>query len=249
MIELKDNTKRLRIISVIVTAAFAVVMISGSLIVTNNRQSAKNEAEKAESTPSPTAAPIAHIVLDPGHGGFDGGAAGTETGITEDVINLAVAKLTEAALEKNNISVELTRNTNDALADSKKEDMRIRREKMHAEGVTLTVSIHMNKFKDRSICGPMVFYTPGDTASNALANCVIGSLCMETGNPQRLSNPGDYYVIRDSSIPAIIVECGFLSNAEEEKKLCDDSYRAQLAIGIANGIMDFLDIKASEGLD
>ena len=237
---MKFKARRWQIGIIIFSAAFMGLMY---LIATEFNGGTKTGTD-FQITPLPTKAidekPRACIVIDPGHGGFDGGASGTKTGTPESVINLEISKYLKAELEKSNIKVILTRDTETALADTKKADMKLRRSMMHDSGADMTLSIHLNKFRDSSISGPMVFYTKGDEPSAQFAGCVLKAICEELGRPQRLTNPGDYYVIRDSKIPAIIIECGFLSNAEDEKKLCDSAYQKRIAAAIAKGIDEYL---------
>lgn len=74
-----------------------------------------------------------------------------------------------------------------------------------------------------------------------MAKCIIDAVCDKLGHPRRLANPGDYFVIRESKPAAVIIECGFLSNASDEKKLNDPEHRKLLAAGIADGIAAYAD--------
>ena len=198
--------------------------------------------------PAPTPAPVPTptpplagytVVLDPGHGGFDGGATGVDTGTPEAGINLAVSKLVKVQLEEQGCTVVLTRPDEEALGNDKQSDLRARREIMNAEGVDAVVSIHMNKFSDRTISGPMVFYMTGSSPGQALAECMVKEVCDAVGRNQRMANPGDYYVIRETLPPAVIVECGFLSNPEDERMLLTEEYQQKLATGIAKGVYEY----------
>ncbi len=180
------------------------------------------------------------VVIDAGHGGFDGGAVGTHTGTAEAGLNLAVAKLLSAELSARGLLVLMTRENDAALGASKQKDMAARREILRAENADLAVSIHMNRFSDSSVSGAMAYYMTGSEAGRTLAQRVIDSVCDATGRSRRLANPGDYYVLRESICPAVIVECGFLSNAEDEQKLLDPSYQSTLATAIAEGIAAYL---------
>ena len=175
------------------------------------------------------------IVIDAGHGGKDNGASSTN-GVPESGINLAVAKLVESGLREAGFAVKMTRSGPEALADSKREDMQARRDIMRAEGVQAVVSIHMNKFSDCSIRGPMAFYMKGSQAGEALATSVITAVCTKIDHPRRPANPGDYFVLRESTAPAVIIECGFLSNPTDEALLQDPLHQRKLAEGIVAGI-------------
>ncbi len=179
------------------------------------------------------------IVIDPGHGGEDCGAVGI-SGVEEAGLNLAVSGYLKQELEGAGFDVILTREGEEALADSKKADMAARRAIMNGSGVDLVVSVHMNKFTDPAVHGPMAFYMQGSEEGERLAKAVIDGITEEIGAPSRLANPGDYYVIRESRPTAVLVECGFLSNAEDERLLQSREHQRSLARGIANGIVAYL---------
>ena len=150
------------------------------------------------------------------------------------VLALSVGAFTPEAVET---AAEAEGGFSDAaLADAKKDDMKMRRDIMNQDGVSIVVSIHMNKFSDTSIKGPMAFYMKGSAEGERLATSIICALCDALGNPRRLANPGDYFVIRESVPPAVIVECGFLSNADDEKLLQTAEHQSKLVEGIAAGI-------------
>lgn len=181
------------------------------------------------------------IVIDAGHGGSDGGAVGSVTGVKEDGLNLDVAILLKDELTLRGFKAIMTRESGDSLAKTKREDMMKRKEIMNAEGVDMVISVHMNKFGDSSISGPMAFYMQGSSEGEKMAKCIIDALCDKLGHPRRLANPGDYFIIRESKPAAVIIECGFLSNASDEKKLNDPEHRKLLAAGIADGIAAYAD--------
>ncbi|HWR22173.1 MAG TPA: N-acetylmuramoyl-L-alanine amidase [Feifaniaceae bacterium] len=175
------------------------------------------------------------IILDAGHGGKDGGAVGV-TGVHEAGINLEVARLVESGLREAGFAVEMTRKDEAALGENKRADMEARREIMRKDGVCAVVSIHMNKFRDTAIKGPMAFYMKGSEEGKKLATQVIAGVCESIGHPKRPANPGDYFVLRESIAPAVIIECGFLSNASDEDLLQDPAHQKKLAAGIVAGV-------------
>ncbi len=181
------------------------------------------------------------MILDAGHGGFDAGAVGTDTGVKESELNLQVALLVQAALEDAGARVLMTRTDGGALGDTKKEDMARRGRLLQTEGADAAVSIHMNKFPDRRVRGPMAYYQAGAEAGEALAGCVIHSLTEALSLKARLPNPGNNFVTRVPACPAVLVECGFLSNAQEERRLQDEGYQKAIAAAIAQGILSFLE--------
>ena len=182
-----------------------------------------------------------YVILDAGHGGFDGGASGVDTGVRESELNLQVARLVQGALEDVGVRVLMTRTGEGALGDTKKEDMARRKELLSAEGADAAVSIHMNKFSDRRVRGPMAYYQAGAEAGRALAQCVIDSLTEALALHPRLPNPGNNFVTRVPACPAVLVECGFLSNPEEEQLLQNEEYQRAIAEAIARGVIDYLE--------
>ena len=198
------------------------------------------EGPGAEAAGAETPAHAYTVVVDAGHGGVDGGAVGSKTGVVEAGLNLTVAFAVRDALEAEGINVLMTRTDEDALADTKQGDMQARRKLMNTEGVDLVVSVHMNRFTDPSISGPMAFYMKGSAEGQRLAERVIASVCEAVGRPVRSANPGDYFVIRESPAPSVLVECGFLSNAEDEALLQTEAHQQKLARGIVDGILAYL---------
>ena len=198
------------------------------------------ETPGVEAAGAETPAHAYTVVVDAGHGGVDGGAVGSKTGVVEAGLNLTVAFAVRDALEAEGINVLMTRTDEDALADTKQGDMQARRKLMNTEGVDLVVSVHMNRFTDPSISGPMAFYMKGSAEGQRLAERVIASVCEAVGRPVRSANPGDYFVIRESPAPSVLVECGFLSNAEDEALLRTEAHQQKLARGIVEGILAYL---------
>ena len=180
------------------------------------------------------------VALDAGHGGFDGGAEGA-SGIHEDELNLAVTKMLREELIARGAGVVLTREGEDALANTKNEDMMRRRDVIQESGADIMVSVHMNKFFDTDVCGPQVFFMSGSENGKYLAERIQEYL--NEAAPQskkRYALTGDYYMLRSVDATAVIVECGFLSNAAEENLLQSESYQRKLAKAIANGITDYI---------
>lgn len=188
------------------------------------------------------------VVVDAGHGGVDGGAVGSKTGIVEAKLNLRYALALKAELEARGMTVVLTREDDRALSVGKKADMAARKRILNGSDANLVVSIHMNKFRDRAAAGPMAFYMKGSEEGQKLAGFVIASVCEALGRGARPANPADYFIIRESEPPAVLVECGFLSNAADEKILQTEEHMLTLIRGVADGIEAYLGIpKRSSG--
>lgn len=181
------------------------------------------------------------IVLDAGHGGWDPGKTGT-AGADEKTLNLAVTAQLQAYLEQGGARVILTRAEDGALGAGKRADMAERQRIVNESGAALLVSIHQNAFPSAAVHGAQVFYYEGSAEGKRLAECVQESLRarVDGSNSRQAKANGAYYMLRKTEIPAVIVECGFLSNAEEERLLNDADYQARLAWAIYGGILDYL---------
>jgi len=193
------------------------------------------------------------VVLDAGHGGIDGGVTGVNTGVKESDLNLAVVRKIEKCLTDAGINVVLTRKTDGglygiAVGSFKSRDMKKRKEIIEKAKPNVVISIHMNKFPVSTRRGAQVFYKNTSSSGKALANNVQNAL-NDIEEAVRSFSPlsGDYYILNCTEYPSIIVECGFLSNAEDEKLLSDDVYQEKLAYTIFKGIISYLTATTSYG--
>lgn len=175
------------------------------------------------------------IVIDPGHGGIDGGAQSTD-GKCEKDINLSIARQLKAELEKEGIHVILTRDGDKGLYDEpqmgavrslKTQDMRARKRIIDEADADLTLSIHLNSFtQDNSVKGAQVFYPQnGDKItvdkSKKAAKIIQKNLnkMINTEKPRTELGKSDVLLLREAVVPTVIVECGFLSNREDAENL------------------------------
>lgn len=181
------------------------------------------------------------VILDYGHGGSDCGAIGVDTAVLESDLNLLVGERVARALEDRGCFVLRTRTSADAIAGTKRDDMARRGAILLTDGADCTVSIHMNKFSDRRVKGPMCYFQAGAKDGKRLAQCVIDALSSALGYDSRLANPGNNFVTRIPSVPSVLIECGFLSNPEDERNLQDPDYQQKLADGIAEGVLHYLE--------
>lgn len=185
------------------------------------------------------------IVIDPGHGGFDPGKVGI-TGVNEKEINLKIALKLRDYLEQSGAYVIMTR-TEDVDLDGddtkswKKGDMVNRSEKVNNSDGDIMVSIHQNAFPQSNVRGGQVFYHKDSDDGENLAKYIQKSIKMhaDTENKRVAKHNGDYYVLRTTKVPAVIVECGFLTNPEEERKLNTDDYQEKIAWAIYVGIVEY----------
>jgi len=179
------------------------------------------------------------IVLDAGHGGFDIGATGL-SGVHEDDLNLKMALYLKAEMESAGARVLLTRENEDATAETKDADMEKRREIIVDSESDIVVSIHMNTAKKPEVSGPVALFMPGSVQGEKLAEtiqkCMIEELKPASQNSARSE---EFYILESGAQPCVIVECGFLSNAAEEALLADDAYQRKVARAIADGCTEY----------
>lgn len=188
-------------------------------------------------------AEAAAVVIDAGHGGIDPGVTGRLTGVRECDLNLSVALELERLFSQSGLRVAMTRRTGEGLygpdePNKKSADMRRRGEIIAGSGADMMISVHMNFIGDARCAGTQVFYR--DEAGRELAACIQNAVrTLQPGN-RRTAHTGDYFVLKAGSMPSVIVECGFLSNAGDEALLTDEAYRRRLAWHIYDGAMEFL---------
>ncbi len=191
------------------------------------------------------------IVLDPGHGGWDTGAiAYDENGeiiVCEDDANLAIALSTQKYLEAENITVIMTRTTDVALGTTQMEDLLARSKIANEVGATFFVSIHNNSFANDTATGTEILYVSGGIENKYgingenLAQNILTPLVQTTGLVNRgLKNSPKIVVLRETLMPAVLVECAFVSNPEDRKLLTDKQAIDDMGYAIATGIMETL---------
>lgn len=190
------------------------------------------------------------VIVDAGHGGDDGGAIGID-GTVEKDINLDIALKLEKILKFYGFNVIMTRTQDvmtcddglDSLRKRKISDIHNRFELMRKNPDAIFISVHQNKFEDSSQHGTQVFYSGNDKRSKELAEAIQTSvtLTLQRKNDRVVKKSGSgIYLLYHAKIPAVLVECGFISNSDEVKKLKDESYRMKLAILIADGLLKYL---------
>ncbi|MDQ0149852.1 N-acetylmuramoyl-L-alanine amidase CwlD [Eubacterium multiforme] len=188
------------------------------------------------------------ILIDPGHGGYDGGAK-SKGGVIEKDINLQISLKLKETLKKEGYTVYMTRDDDIALSNRKKEDLEIRCEKKKETECDAFISIHQNMFSSGKSKGTQVWYSSNES-SKRLAESIQQSV-KETLQPNnnRLAKDAkkSYKILRDDYNGAsVIVECGFLSNRDEEAKLQNDDYQNKIALEISKGVKRYFEEKPSE---
>ena len=179
------------------------------------------------------------VVIDAGHGGHDPGKVGVNDALEKD-INLQIAQKVKTYLEKNGIQVIMTRE-DDAMEDTKLEDMKKRVALINEIKPAITVSIHQNSYSDASVKGAQVFYYAGSEVSKGAASLMQEEMRkVDTENTRQIKSNSDFYMLKKTEVPTIIVECGFLSNPGEAEKLTSEEYQEEMAQAICNGIMVWL---------
>ena len=178
------------------------------------------------------------IIIDAGHGGWDPGKVVGD--LNEKDINLKISKKLTAYLEQGGCIVTPTRDDDSALAKNKRGDLKERINLSLNDNADMFISIHQNYFPKASVKGAQVFYYKDSESSKKLADFIQQRLRELDGTNTRIAKAnGEYYILKQTNIPAVIVECGFLSNPNENKKLRDDDYQASLAWAVYLGITDY----------
>lgn len=184
------------------------------------------------------------VVLDAGHGGVDPGVVGGTSGAKESDINLLIVKELANVFSDAGFRVVLTRANEGGLyglptAGYKRRDMQKRKEIIENARPDVVISVHQNNFlNDRSRRGGQAFFRPGDAAGQALADCIQAQLNGLSGR-ELSALAGDYFMLNCTAYPSVIVECGFLSNAEDEKLLLTQEYRCAVALSVFKGVLAY----------
>lgn len=181
------------------------------------------------------------VVIDAGHGGIDGGAVGKTTGAKESDINLAISKKLEAYLKKYNVRVVQTRTNKDGLYKTfgknyKREDMGVRKKIIEQNSPDLVVSIHQNSFPSKTARGATVYYSELSENSSRVAKTIANEFKNTNTCENVKTGTADFYMLYCTSAPSILIECGFLSNQEDEALLVKSEYQDRLAYAIFCGI-------------
>ena len=181
-----------------------------------------------------------HIVLDAGHGGLDNGAC--VNGVSEAVINLQIVKVLAQELQNRGCAVSLTRVDSESLnspyANNKKvADMAKRREKIQELNPDLVISIHQNTFPSSSVSGLQCFYANETAGSQDYATAIQNQFNQSELPFNKKPKPTDFNLVEHSPCPAVLIECGFLTNPDECQLLQSPTYQQILAYHIATAVI------------
>lgn len=189
------------------------------------------------------------IVIDAGHGGEDSGAV--DNGILEKDINLSISLKLRDMLTASGYQVVMTRDTDMSIYDNtasttrekKVSDLKNRVSIINKSKNNILVSIHQNKFEQSQYFGTQMFYSKNNPGSAVLAEELRKSVTgfLQPDNKRELKQADDsIYILNQAEVPAVIVECGFLSNYEESQKLADNDYQQKMAFSIYSGILGYI---------
>ena len=191
-----------------------------------------------------------NIILDPGHGGEDGGAV-PKDGMLEKDLNLAISKKLYDLLVSSGFKVILTRDSDISIYDEKCEtirekkvsDIKKRIQIANSDPTNIMISIHQNKFTKSESCGAQIFYSKNNPKSKILAesarNSIVSGIQPENERECKVADKG-IYLLNKVVVPAIVIECGFLSNDDERKNLNDENYQMKLAKCIYEGFVNYI---------
>lgn len=227
-------------------AAFCLVLVAVAASITAVH-SVKTVMAEAQGQ-MPLAPGLPTVVIDAGHGGFDGGAVGVD-GIVEKDINLAIAKKLQMFFAVNGFPTVMTREEDRSLEDPgletvrkrKNSDIHNRKALADSCGDCILLSIHQNKFPQSKSFGAQVFYGPQNPESQRMGELLQQRMVemLQPENTRKAKPCGDsVYLIYHAQMPALLVECGFLSNREDAQKLSDPAYQDKVAFTIFTAVAE-----------
>ncbi len=190
------------------------------------------------------------IIIDAGHGGIDGGTHAAD-GTLEKDINLSIALKLKDVLQSFGLKVIMTRETDQSIhsegvqgiRNQKISDIKNRLHIIESTENAVFISIHQNYFTQPKYFGAQIFYSKNNPLSETLAQSVRGSIInnLQKDNSREIKKSGkEIYLLNSATVPAVMVECGFLSNKAEADLLKTEEYQQKMAFFIAIGIVDYL---------
>ena len=193
------------------------------------------------------------IIVDPGHGGEDGGTSSAD-GVNEKDINLAISDKLDILLTFCGYDTIMTRTEDRLIYDGspstmkakKTADIRKRMSIIESNPESIFLSIHQNYFTESKYSGAQVFYSPNDEKSQVIADCIQSSIRnkIQVDNERKIKKSGkEIYLLYHAKTPAVMVECGFMSNYEEARLLSDEEYQIKMSLAIIGGLNDYFKAK------
>lgn len=190
------------------------------------------------------------IIVDAGHGGEDGGTSSSQ-GVREKDINLQISDKLSMLLNLAGYKTLLTRTEDkllydgepDTMRSKKLDDIRKRMEIINSNPESIFLSIHQNFFTESKYWGTQVFYSGNNPESKLIAEEIQRSVvgCFQKDNARKIKQSGkEIYLLHNAKSPAVMVECGFMSNPSEALLLSDEKYQINMAVAIINGVNNYL---------
>lgn len=187
-----------------------------------------------------------NLVIDAGHGGIDAGTIGVD-GTNEKVINLSIAQKLYDFASVSGISCNLVRDGDYLVyndnSDKSRSDLYNRMDYINSIDNSTLISIHQNHFENEAEWGTQIWYSPNDDLSKILADDILSitkDFLQKENRRENKKSDNSYYLLYKAQVPSVMVECGFMSNTEENSKLQDDNYQSKMAYSIMLGFCDYL---------
>lgn len=243
MYQAGDFLKRKAIWVTVKIAFLSVLLMLCAFLLHGMGQRLQRDTQAVAETPG---API--IIIDPGHGGEDGGAVGIN-GCVEKELNLEISLILNDLLRFSGIETVMTRQEDVLLYDNaapgkkKSQDLKNRLDIAESYENGITVSIHMNSYPVSRYSGAQIYYSPNHPESKLIAEGIQSKIisCIQPENEREIkSATSAIYLLNKATKPCVLVECGFISNPEEADLLSNDSYRHRMAMTIYTAIIEYL---------
>jgi len=241
-----DFLDKRSVISSIKLLVFSIIMILCAVLL---NECGKTLSEKTDSQATVTAFDKGTVVIiDAGHGGEDGGAVGINGCIEKD-INLEIALTLYELLRACDVPAVLTRSEDVMLYDNslpgkkKSQDLKKRLEISQSYRDTVLVSIHMNSYPSEKYKGLQVYYSGNDPESKVLADLIQSKtqLLLQPENKRQTKKATSaIYLLHNAKVPAVLAECGFISNQSEARLLCTKEYQNKIAVIIYTSLIEYI---------
>ncbi|MDE5756617.1 MAG: N-acetylmuramoyl-L-alanine amidase [Clostridia bacterium] len=219
--------------------AFAIILVFVALIAVGGGYFYVHKAQATAKISEYT------VVIDAGHGGIDGGVVGSQ-GVKESDINLKMAGILQSELEGMGYGVVMTRTSKDSLNNIKRLDMQARKDIIVKASPVAVISLHVNKFSDSSRRGAQVFYDDtgvGKDFAERMQHSINQNINAKySGRDDYEAIGGDLFITKCVKVPSIIIECGFISNPEDERLLLSQEYCKNLCGVIADVLNESLTV-------